>query len=229
MPNHTEIFNDEADKYDLLISKQPDLQEVIESIRSPRGLDVIDLGAGTGRLTIPIAKQSKSVTALDASAAMLEVTASKLRSTNVHNWTTKVSDHRHIQAEDHSADMLVSGWSICYVASSNVEGWEQNIAAVMNEIERVLRPGGTAIIFETMGTGAESPAPPGFLTGYYSLLERVYGFRHKWIRMDYRFDDPDQAAELMKFFFGDELSEQVLRSGSAIVPECAGVWWRNWC
>ncbi|RAP21073.1 hypothetical protein C2W64_03656 [Brevibacillus laterosporus] len=33
----------------------------------------------------------------------------------------------------------------------------------MSEIKRVLRPGGTAIIFETMGTGYETPHPPAFL------------------------------------------------------------------
>lgn len=84
MPNHTEIYNSEAERYDLLISKQPNLLETIQRIRNLEGLDVIDLGAGTGRLTVPIAQTAKSVLALDASEAMLRVTAEKLKKANLH-------------------------------------------------------------------------------------------------------------------------------------------------
>jgi ubiquinone/menaquinone biosynthesis C-methylase UbiE len=227
-PNHSDIYHFEADKYDRLISKQPDLMGTLQSIRFPDGLDVIDLGAGTGRLAVPIARMANSVLALDASEAMLRVTADKLAAAQLTNWSTRVSDHRSIAADDHSADMLVSGWSICYVGSSNVEGWRDNVAATMREIERVLRPGGTAVIFETMGTGVRLPAPPDFLTGYYALLEQEYGFGHKWMRLDYSFDSADEAQELAEFFFGAEVAGKVVAGPPATLPECAGVWWRHY-
>ncbi|WP_218240906.1 hypothetical protein, partial [Pseudomonas sp. 2822-17] len=87
------------------------------------------------------------------------------------------------------------------------------------EIMRVLRTNGTAIIFETMGTGFETPNPPAFLKQYYSLLENKYGFSHKWIRADYEFDSVQQAEELTRFFFGDELADRVVNEKLTRVPE----------
>jgi len=108
-----------------------------------------------------------------------------------------------------------------------VNNWENNVEEVISEFKRVLRPGGTAIILETLGTGAEFPSPPDFLIGYYSLLEKNYGFQNTWIRTDYRFDDLDEAEELTKFFFGTGISEKVVREKLQTLPECAGIWWRS--
>lgn len=44
MPDHTKIYRSEAEKYDLLISKQPDLLETLQSICPLEGKDIIDLG-----------------------------------------------------------------------------------------------------------------------------------------------------------------------------------------
>lgn len=141
------------------------------------------------------------------------------------NWKTKVADHCNLPVADHSIDLIVAGWSICYLASSNVPNYERNIAKIMGEMKRVLRSGGTIIIFETMGTGYESPHPPDFLKPYYALLENKYGFNHKWIRVDYHFESLVEAENLTRFFFGDELSDRVVKERLIQLPECAGLWW----
>jgi hypothetical protein len=53
------------------------------------------------------------------------------------------------------------------------------------------------------------------------------GFENKWIRTDYKFESVEEAAELAGFFFGDGLANQILESGSVLLPECTGVWWRK--
>ena len=156
---------------------------------------------------------------------MLRVTADRLREVGLSNWSTEVADHRNLPLADRSADLIVSGWSVCYLASSNDPDWERNLADVIGEIRRVLRPGGTAILFETMGTGYETPNPPDFLRPYYDSLERDYGFSHRWIRTDYEFEDIGQAERLSRFFFGDELADKVVRDSLVRLPECAGIWW----
>lgn len=83
----------------------------------------------------------------------------------------------------------------------SVRNWEQNISEVIGEIKRALRINGTVIIFETLGTGSETPSAPDFLQPYYSKLVHDYGFSHKWIRTDYTFDNVKQAEELTRFFF----------------------------
>jgi ubiquinone/menaquinone biosynthesis C-methylase UbiE len=225
VPNHEQIYKDQADQYDTLISRQPDLLHIIEIIKPVKGLDIIDMGAGSGRLTKELAPHAKSILALDSSAEMLAENEKQLVELSLANWKTQVADHRNIPADDHSADLIVAGWSICYLASSNEPNYEKNIAMIMEEMKRVLRPGGTIILFETMGTGYESPHPPDFLKPYYALLEDKYGFNYKWIRLDYHFNSLEEAERLTRFFFGDELSNRVVKEKRIELPECAGIWW----
>lgn len=225
MPNHEQIYKTQAEQYDLMISRQPSLLAVIEEITPIKGLDVIDLGAGSGRLTSVLAPHAKSILALDASAAMLEVNAQQLTHACLSNWKTSVADHRNIPADDNSADVIVAGWTVCYLTSSEVPNDELNLEKIILEMKRVLRPGGMIVIMETMGTGYETPHPPEFLTQYYSLLENKYGFSHKWIRLDYQFADLEEAERQARFFFGNELADRVVAEKLVTLPECAGVWW----
>ncbi len=225
MPNHEQIYKNQAEQYDLMISRQPRLLAVIEEITPIKGQDVIDLGAGSGRLTSVLAPHAKSILALDASAAMLEVNAQQLTQAGLTNWKTNEADHRELPVDDNSADVLVAGWTVCYLTSSEVPNNELHLEKIIQEMKRVLRPGGTIVIMETMGTGYETPHPPEFLTQYYSLLETKYGFSHKWIRLDYQFKDIAEAERLSRFFFGDELADRVAREKLVTLPECAGVWW----
>lgn len=225
MPDHTKVYKKQTELYDQMVSKQPSLLKVIEELTPINQLDVIDMGAGSGRLTDILAPQVKSILALDSSAEMLKIVDEKLKDNTGLSYKTQVADHRKIPAKNESADLVVAGWTICYLGSSNVENNVHNIETVMKEIMRVLRTKGTVIIFETMGTGFETPNPPEFLKQYYSLLENEYGFSHKWIRTDYQFDSLQQADELTRFFFGDELAERVVKENLITLPECAGVWW----
>ncbi|WP_188067131.1 class I SAM-dependent methyltransferase [Brevibacillus brevis] len=225
MPNHEQIYKTQAEQYDLMISRQPSLLAVIEEITPIKGQDVIDLGAGSGRLTSVLAPHAKSILALDASAAMLEVNAQQLTHAGLCNWKTSVADHRNIPADDNSADVIVAGWTVCYLTSSEVPNNELNLEQIILEMKRVLRPGGMIVIMETMGTGYEAPHPPEFLTQYYSLLENKYGFSHKWIRLDYQFTDLEEAERQARFFFGNELADRVVVEKLVTLPECAGVWW----
>lgn len=211
-----------------MVSRQPDLTEVIKEIRPYQGLDVLDLGAGSGRLTSIIAPEAKSVVCTDISNAMLELLDQKLSRGNLSpNWTTVVADHRSLPIADASIDLAVSGWSICYLTNTDNADWEQNLASVLDELTRVVKPNGTIIIFETMGTGAETPDPPEFLKPYYEQLENKYGFEHRWIRTDYTFANAAEARERTEFFFGPELAQWIEEKRWSIVPECAGIWWRH--
>lgn len=227
MPDHTRIYKEKAKVYDQLVSKQPSVASILQKIRPWQGLNIVDLGAGTGRLACQLGSEACFVIALDQSSAMLEVTAEKLGKMGLDNWQVQVADHRSLPVEDDWADLIVSGWSICYLASSNNPDWRQNLEQVMTEIARVLKPDGTMVIFETMGTGTEKPTPPDFLQNYYSILEKEYYFAHTLVRTDYDFTHIDEAEELTRFFFGSELADQVKEKNRVHLPEWAGVWWRN--
>ncbi|RIE04914.1 class I SAM-dependent methyltransferase [Cohnella faecalis] len=225
MPDHAKIYLEEAEKYARLIASQPPLDGVIEEIRPFEGLDIVDIGAGTGRLSAVLAPRAKSLVALDASQAMLNETARQLSEAKLSNWRTEVADHRRLPLEDGCADLVVAGWSVCYLASADAPDWEDNLRIVMSELKRIVRSKGTIILFETMGTGVETPAPPDFLLPYYAQLANLYGFAHRWIRTDYLFESTKEAEEMTRFFFGDELGDRVAREELLRVPECGGVWW----
>lgn len=228
MPDHDEVYESRAEQYELLISRedyQAKIPETLTNICTFEGVDIIDLGAGTGRLTCLFAPIARSILALDLSEHMLEVTAEKLRSAGLNNWKTIVADHRSLPVENRCADIVIAGWSICYIASSNVPDWQDNIRKVISEMKRVARPGGHLIILETLGTGNETPQPPDFLQGYYNILKNEYNFSHISIRTDYKFVTAKEAEELIRFFFGNEFAYRVKRERLSIVPECTGIWW----
>lgn len=228
MANHDQVYKSQAEAYEAMISRQPDLSEIVRQIRPFRNLNVLDLGAGSGRLASFLAPEAKTLICTDASRPMLDILHRKLTAQNfVRNWITVEADHRSLPVPDSSIDLVVSGWSICYLASSNQQEWENNLERIHSELERILKPDGTIIIFETMGTGAEMPDPPEFLTSYYSLLERKYGFQHRWIRTDYTFASVKEAIELTEFFFGQELAARIKNNRWSILPECAGIWWKH--
>ena len=92
------------------------------------------------------------------------------------------------------------------------------------EMKRVLKPGSFIVLFESLGTGNESPVKLEHLNNFYPWLNEV-GFQNKWIRTDYKFESVQEAEELSRFFFGDELGNKVVQNSWMILPECTGVWW----
>jgi ubiquinone/menaquinone biosynthesis C-methylase UbiE len=227
MSRDPEIYQDNTQTYDRLISKQPDLAKVIHEIRPYEHLDVVDLGAGTGRLSMFLAAEANSLLCLDNSKAMLDVLEEKLGQTPYSNWKTVVSDHKELLIEDASKDLVVAGWTLCYLASSNIVNWENNLKQMMSEINRILRPNGTIIILETLGTGVTEPTRHDYLASYYDLLESEYGFEHTSVRTDYKFQNVNEAVQLTSYFFGEDLANQVRANNWNVVPEFAGIWHKH--
>lgn len=200
MATHEQIYLNQADAYEFMISKQPDLSEFIGEIRPLHGLDILDLGAGSGRLSVFLAKEAKSLVCTDISSSMLALLNNKLMGQGIpRNWKTVIADHKQLPISDEAFDLVVSGWSISYLTNSGNKNWEENLEIIISEMNRVLKPAGTIVIIETLGTGTESPNPPEFLTDYYKALKEKYGFNKKWIRTDYKFNSVEEARETLLF------------------------------
>ena len=221
------IYQSEGDRYEAMVARedhQRNIPRALDEIVNVDGLDVIDLGAGTGRLAVMLAQRVRSMRAFDASEEMLRVCRERLAASGLTNWQVEVADHRSIPVKDHSADLVISGWSVAYLYVWNPETWRVELEKWLSEMKRVLKPGSFIILYESLGTGNESPMPLEHLKEYYLWLDEV-GFRNKWIRTDYQFESMAEAEELSRFFFGDELAEKVRRNNWVILPECTGVWW----
>ncbi|MEO0560780.1 MAG: class I SAM-dependent methyltransferase [Chloroflexota bacterium] len=224
-----EIYRSRGFDYDALVSRedyQGNILSHIQRIVDLDGIDIVEFGAGTGRVTKLLASSVRHIVATDASKHMLAVAHQQL--SNTANIAFVVADSRHAPIADGIADLSIAGWCYGHATEWHAGDWQAEIGQSLYEMARVLRPGGTAIILETMGTGSETPAPPNdTLAAYYNWLETEHGFSSAAFRTDYRFDSLDEADKLTRFFFGNELADRVLAENLTTLPECTSIWWKR--
>ena len=186
MPSEREVYAKHAAEYEELVSRedyQGNILKSIEEIVALEGLDVLDLGAGTGRLACLLSSHVRTMLAFDLSAHMLGIARDKLRQSNLNNWSAVAADHCFLPLAGQFADLIVSGWSVSYVTVWSPDRWRFEADTWLAEARRVLRKGGTIILFESLGTGTESPQPLGHLENFTQWLNEK-GFMKKLIRTD---------------------------------------------
>lgn len=222
------IYTHHADLYERLVARedqQGNLFSALNEIRSMYGIDVVELGAGTGRITRLLSVMVNQVFAGDIAPAMLQEAKSYLETTGMENWALLQSDNRQMPIAPDVADVVIEGWSFGHMMSWYSDTWQEQIDRMLAEMERIAKPDGTAILIETMGTGYRKPhAPTDNLAKLYEYWQTEHGFEYHWIRTDYQFASIEEADELVRFFFGDELADTIVESGRVILPECTGIW-----
>ncbi len=229
MPDINEIYQSFADRYEALVHRedtQENLLPAIQKISDPTGVDVIELGAGTGRLTRLIAPLAKSLQATDLSFHMLSHGKMLLEKPAHQNLGLNLATHMALPFVNHSADLVIAGWSFCYAAIDAGENWTPSLEKALHEAARVLRPGGTLILIESLGTGFTEPTRPQVLVDYLNYLDE-HSFQSTWIRTDYCFKDQEEAEDLTHFFFGEDPMPMWGTEEGIIVPECTGLWWKE--
>ena len=118
-------------------------RDVLMAIASPTpGETVLDLGSGTGLLTLAAARKAGRVIALDASAEMLART-SRHAAAEGHEVELIHGDMRRIPLPDESVDLVVSSYAFHHLGDDGKE-----LAAA--EALRVLRPGGRIFVIDMM-------------------------------------------------------------------------------
>jgi len=227
--DYLDIYQNEAEGYERLVAREDyegNILPALEEICDLNGRVIVDMGAGTGRLMKLLAPHAAAVYGFDNSSAMLAVGRRELQHVTGDNWALTLADHRDMPVGRASCDLVISGWSLAYLALDQGPEWREGLRSVFRRLRETVRAGGSIIILETMGTGFTEPNPPSFMLDYYSFLSKV-GLQSKWIRTDYQFESLAETVALIRFFFGEDLAEQVEKEGSRIVPECTGIWWTN--
>lgn len=229
MPEQSEIYHNHAHDYERLIAREDYRGNILKAIQSR--LDLIDLaiadiGAGTGRFARMLQPYAKQIVGLDSSLQMLLVAKTYLDTQQEGGWHLSAADNRNLPIAANLVDLAIAGWTFGHATVWYEDMWKEEIRPSIMELLRIVRPGGTAMIFETLGSGSDQPGPPTeILADYYAYLEKDLGFEKTIIETDYRFSSLDEAEELSRFFFGDELGDKVVERNWVILPEWTGMWW----
>lgn len=223
------IYQHQADEYHQMISYEDVDQQLlpaIEKITPIMGKRVLDLGSGTGRFSLMLAPLAADLIALDLHAGMLQEQR-KQRDQIDGRWPLLQGDIRHLPVSDQWADIVTSGWAMGHFQGWFAPHWEPEVDQALQEMLRVLKPDGTLIIAETMGTGTESAGPPSAgLKAYYAYLENVWGFQKKVIVTDMLFESVEAAVQHAGFFF-PHLTDKIWQNNWQRLPEWTGIWHRK--
>ena len=137
--HYRDIYRLRADDYQRLVAREDHRGALLPAIRAVHPLEgarVVELGAGTGRLTRLLAPWAAQIAAYDSSAAMLEVAARENEAHGVRNATLAVAEHHALPAEDHSADLVVEGWAFGHLMDQR--DWRSAVDAALAEVDSAM-------------------------------------------------------------------------------------------
>src|SRR5271166_411032 len=125
------------------------LLEDMLKIAAPRPADAcVDLGAGTGFVTMALAPLTSSVLAVDISGAMASALAARAKQDGLGNVSTQVGDLRTFDLRPSSTDLVVSSYALHHLVDADKR-------ALVARSAQWLRPGGRLVIGDMMfGRGA---------------------------------------------------------------------------
>lgn len=104
---------------------------------------VVDLGAGTGLLSLPAAVRAVEVFAVDYSRPMLDRLAEQALAAKLDNVVCLRADLRQVPLPDATADVIVSGYAFHHLDDTGKE-------LALAEARRLLRPGGLLVVCDMM-------------------------------------------------------------------------------
>ncbi|MDJ0925295.1 MAG: class I SAM-dependent methyltransferase [Acidimicrobiia bacterium] len=220
-----EIYRAEARTYQRMVAAEDAHGELADRLSdlADRATTIVDIGAGTGRLSVQLCKAGNQVHGVDQAAGMLEVAGEELAGCT-GTWTLTVADARQLPIEDDWADAAIAGWVYGHFTEWHPEGWRSELDRALAEMDRVTKPGGTMVVVDTLGTAVNRPGAPNEALGHYHRHLEAFGFNRSVLRTDYRFSSAEESIELLDWFFG--LGDWARDHNSALVPEYTG-WWER--
>lgn len=130
---HAQSLYDLPDLYDRLMPPSS-CRAFYQSVAPPEAA-VLDLGCGTGRLSVPLALAGRRVTGLDAAPAMLEAAQAKAEAAGVHvEW--RRGDMTSFELDRRFDLIMVTGNTLAHLTT------DADLYGCLRGIRRHLGPGG---------------------------------------------------------------------------------------
>ena len=120
------------------------VRESILVLSRPRPSDVcVDLGAGTGFVTMALAPRVASVLAIDISPAMASAVEERAADAGLENVSAEVADLKDVLLPPAQTDLIVSNYALHHLADADKRALAERAA-------QSLRPGGRLVIADMM-------------------------------------------------------------------------------
>ncbi|HUY07685.1 MAG TPA: class I SAM-dependent methyltransferase [Acidimicrobiales bacterium] len=148
------FWNERAISWDHGAQNNPGLVKVVERViaeAAPRaGMTVIDIGCGSGQLSLRVAPLVERVIGIDISQAMIDLLLQNARKANLSNVEGIAIPIEHLQIEDSSVDLVISNYVLHHLR-------DRDKAVAVATAARWLRPGGRLVIGDMMfGRGTDA-------------------------------------------------------------------------
>jgi SAM-dependent methyltransferase len=230
MPDMMEIYQQHAYEYDELVTKEDyegNLPKLLHQIVDFSDKEVVELGAGTGRVTAMYADMVKKVHFYDGAPHMVERAKKNLGRFSCIEYG--ICDNLHIHELDLNADCVLEGWSFGHTISANSDDVPTVTDKLVHDCSGLLKENGSIVFIESMGTFVDEPTlPREAFAVFFERLKKKHGFKEQIIRTDYRFDSVMEASRICGFFFGEHMGAAIAELKEPVVKEFTGVWYREY-
>lgn len=119
------------------------IDAVLAAAEARPGLVAVDLGCGTGQLTLGLARCASRVTAVDVSGEMVDRLRVKAAAAGLDNITYLIRPIECLELPEASVDLVVSNYSLHHLRDRDKE-------ALVGSAARWLRPGGKLVVGDMM-------------------------------------------------------------------------------
>jgi ubiquinone/menaquinone biosynthesis C-methylase UbiE len=119
------------------------VEEVIRSAAPSPDMRAIDLGCGSGQLTLRLAPHVESIVAVDISQKMIDLLTDHAREASIGNLEGVASPIERLTFPDGSFDLVVTNYALHHLR-------DRDKAALVARVYQWLRPGGRFVIGDMM-------------------------------------------------------------------------------
>lgn len=163
------MWNRRAVSWDHGAQNNPGLVKVVDRVLAEAAaapeMVAVDLGCGSGQLTLKLAGKVASVLGVDVSQAMIDLLAENAHQAGVDNVEGRATPIEGLHLEDGSVDLIVSNYALHHLR-------DRDKAEVVARCARWLRPGGRLVIGDMMFGRGGDPRDRVIIASKLSLMLR---------------------------------------------------------
>lgn len=199
------------------------IEEAMRRIDDWAGKDVIDIGCGTGFHLPHFAGSARSVVGVEPHPPLAEL--ARQRVSGMPHVSVREEGAASIEVPDHSFDIAHARWAYFFGP-----GCEPGL----DELERIMRPGGTAYVIDNDATRSTFGAWFRRALPHYDAraVERFWerrGWQRERLDIRWDFDSREDFEAVVRIEFAPELADLVLdeQPRATGVDYAVNLWWRR--